>query len=100
MWGKVVLYLKEHRLIGLHVACGGLTDVSIDEDNFIINVEDGMMLNIINEGKRDIESALRWQGLELNVQIMTHVVEKTTAEKDIEKLKLMFGDNLIIKGGK
>ena len=62
-----MLFLKEHRQIALHVACGDITDVALDGNNFIINIEDGMMQNLLNEGKREIESALRWQGLDLNV---------------------------------
>ncbi len=95
-----MLFLKEHRQIALHVACGDITDVALDGNNFIINIEDGMMENLLNEGKREIESALRWQGLDLNVILNIKVTEKTPEEQDIEKLKNLFGKKLIIKGDK
>ena len=63
------MYLKEHKEIALHVACGDITDVAIEGDNLIINVFDGMLVNLIIEGKKEIEKALRWQGLELNVRV-------------------------------
>lgn len=100
VWGKVVLFLKEHRQIALHVACGDITDVALDGNNFIINIEDGMMQNLLSEGKREIERALRWQGLDLNVIISVKVVEKSAEEQDVEKLKNLFGDKLVIKGDK
>lgn len=100
VWGKVVLFLKEHRQIALHVACGDITDVALDSNNFIINIEDGMMQNLLNEGKREIESALRWQGLDLNVILNIKVIEKSPVEQDIEKLKNLFGEKLVIKGDK
>lgn len=95
-----MLFLKEHRQIALHVACGDITDVALDGNNFIINIEDGMMQNLLNEGKREIESALRWQGLDLNVILNIKVIEKSPVEQDIEKLKSLFGEKLVIKGDK
>ncbi len=94
------MFLKEHRQVALHVACGDITDVALDDNNFIINIEDGMILNLMKEGKREIESALRWQGLDLNVIFNVKIIEKTQEEQDIEKLKELFGNLLIVKGGK
>ena len=99
VWGKTVLYLKEHRQVALHVACGDITDVQISGDSLIINIEDGMIFNLLNDGKRQIENALRWQGLDLNVVVNIKKVELSPAEKDIKKLKELFGDNLKILGG-
>ena len=95
-----MLYLKERRQIALHVACGDITDVRLDGENLVINIEDGMMLNLLTEGKRELESAIRWQGLDLNIVINVKKIEKTAEEQDIEKLKQIFGESLIIKGGR
>lgn len=99
IWGKIVLYLKERRQIALHVACGDITDVELKDNNLIINITDGMMYDLLNDGKRELESALRWQGLELNIVINVKKVELSSQEKDIKKLKELFGDYLIVKGG-
>ena len=56
-----------------------------------------MIYNLLNDGKRELESALRWQGLGLNLEIEYSPQEKFE-EKDIEKLKSIFGDKLTIKG--
>lgn len=99
VWGKVVLYLREHRQVALHVACGDITDVQIDGDSLMINIEDGMIYNLLNDGKRQIENALRWQGLDLKVVVNIKKTELSPDEKDILRLKELFGDNLKILGG-
>ena len=50
-----MLYLKQRKQIALHVACGDITDVELKNGKFIINVYDGMLLNLLNAGKNEIE---------------------------------------------
>lgn len=95
-----MLYLKERRRIALQVACGDITDVELKENKLIINISDGMIYNLLSEGKRELENALKWQGLDLEIDINVKKEELSTQEKDIEKLKDLFGENLVIKGGK
>ncbi len=59
-----------------------------------------MIYNLLSEGKRELENALKWQGLDLEIDINVKKEELSTQEKDIEKLKDLFGENLVIKGGK
>lgn len=92
MWGKVVLWLKERREIALHVACGDITDVAIDGNKFIINLFDGMLVGLIQEGKSKIESALRWQGLEMEVVVNSKQEVLSTSDADIKRLKEVFDD--------
>lgn len=99
VWGKIVLFLKERKLVALHVACGDITDVSIVDDKLNIKVKDGMLYDMLIEGKRDIESAVRWQGLSLQVNI-EKIEEKTDPrDEDIKKLKSKLGQYLEIYGG-
>ena len=97
VWGKVVLFLKEHRRVALHVACGDITEVAIEGNNLIVKVYDTMLADLLSEGRRDIENALSWQGLEMNFKY--EVVQKVVPpqEEDIEKLKKLVGKYLIIK---
>ena len=96
VWGKVVLFLKEHRHIALHVACGDITDVALDGDRFIVNVYDGTLVNLLTEGRREIESALRWQGLEQKLVVNVKEVEYTKVEKDLQRLNQVF-EKVIVK---
>ncbi len=97
VWGKVVLFLKEHRQVALHVACGDITDVSIEEGRLIVRLKDSTIYNLLTEGRREIENAIRWQGIDLQLKIEYLPVVKSGQEKDIEKLSDQFGDYLIIK---
>ncbi len=96
IWGKVVLLLKEKRQIALHVACGDITDVELKEDKFIINVKENMLAHILEEGKVQIERAISWQGFELKVIVNLKEKEVLPEDEDIEKLKEIFDDLIII----
>ena len=99
MWGKVVLFLKEHRQVALHVACGDITDVSIDGDRLVVNAGEGMLAQILKDGRREIENALRWQGLELKLEVNLIESKNLPQREDINKLKKRVGDKLTIIGG-
>lgn len=55
------------------------------------------MLSLLEKGVREIERALSWQGLELNVEIVEKKKEKSNEEQDLEKLKRLFSMKLKIK---
>ena len=97
VWGKVVLFLKEHHQVALHVACGDITNVELDDQNLIVKVEDSMLANLLADGRREIENALRWQGLDLSFKVEILTKEISPQEEDIEKLQKIVGDYLTIK---
>ncbi len=97
VWGKIVLFLKEHRQVALHVACGDITDVTIEDGKLVVKLKDLAIYNLLTEGRREIENAIRWQGIDLALKIEYAPVEKSGQEKDIEKLNKLLGEYLIIK---
>ena len=97
IWGRVILYLRENKQIALHVACGDITDVQLEGDNLIVNISDKMIENLLQEGRREIERALSWQGANVNLVINCKAVAKSAQEQDIEKLKQLFGNEITIK---
>ncbi len=94
-----MLFLKEHRQVALHVACGDITDVSIDGDRLVVNASEGMLAQILKDGRREIENALRWQGLELKLEVNLIESKNLPQQEDINKLKKLVGDKLTIIGG-
>ncbi len=96
VWGKVVLYLKENRHVALHVACGDITDVTIADGKLVINVVEQMLAKLLLEGKGIIERALRWQGLELDVEVNLKKVQISDSEYDKKRLKEVFGEIQLI----
>ena len=91
-----MLYLKERRQIALHVACGDITDVELGQGKLIINVYDGMLLNLLYSGKRDIESAIRWQGLEMDLEIRVKEMESSVSQRDIKRLQEVFEEVTVL----
>ena len=79
------------------MACGDITDVELEGNRFIINIYDGTLVNMLTDGKREIENALRWQGFDFQVEIRVKEKEYSKSERDIKILKETFGDNIIIK---
>jgi len=88
--------LRENHQVALYVACGDLNDIAIENNNLIVNVEDTTMLGLLQDGRREIERALSWQGLELGLEIKQKIKEISKVDQDIKKLKEVFGDKLII----
>jgi len=54
------------------------------------------MLGLLQDGRREIERALSWQGLELGLEIKQKIKEISKADQDIQKLKEAFGNKLTI----
>ncbi len=91
------MFLKEHHQVALHVACGDITDVALDGQNLIVKANDGMLANLLGDGRREIENALRWQGLDLSLKVEIIEHKQTPQEEDIAKLQKLVGDYLIVK---
>ena len=89
--------MKEHRQVALHVACGDITDIEITDTALVVKVKDSMLNNLLSDGRREIENALRWQGLDLGLEIDYKPRQKSDGDKDIEKLSGLVGDYLIVK---
>ncbi len=51
-----------------------------------------MLINLIQEGKKEIERALRWQGLEMQVVVNSKEEILSESEQDIKRLNEVFGD--------
>ena len=81
----------------MHVACGDISDVVINDGRLIISVADNTVLSLLQDGKREIERALSWQGLDLIVDIEQKIIPPSKQEEDIKRLKQIFDDKLIIK---
>ena len=91
MWGKVVLFLKEHHKVALHVACGDITNAKIENGDLVIRTSDAFLVDVLENGRKDIEAALRWQGLDLGFKIVKFESTEQKIEKDIKKLRALFG---------
>lgn len=97
VWGKVVLYLKEHKKVALHVACGDITNAKIEGDKLIIRSSDNFVIDVLENGRKEIESAIRWQGLDLKFEVQKFESGEQKIGKDIKNLQAMFGKKLNVE---
>lgn len=81
------------------MACGDITDVQLDGDKIVVNIEEGMLADLLKEGRREIENALRWQGLDLKLEINLIESKSLPQQQDINTLKKIIGNKLTIIGG-
>ena len=54
------------------------------------------MLGLLLDGKRELERAISWQGLEMGIEIRQKEKEVPKAEQDLKVLKEAFGDKLVV----
>lgn len=81
----------------MHVACGDITNVGINGDKLIVRSSDDFLLSILEDGRREIENAIRWQGLNLSLELVKFESKAQLQEKDIVKLTRLFSDKLKIE---
>lgn len=79
----------------MFVACGDITEVVIKDGSFVITAPDKAVFTLLDNGKREIERALSWQGLELKVVIEEKEYEPDKFEEDKKVLSKMFGKKLV-----
>lgn len=94
VWGKIVLYLKEHKKVALHVACGDITNAKIEDKKLIIRSSDDFLIDVLENGRKEIENAIRWQGLDLEFVVVKFESNEQKIGKDIKKIENFFGNKV------
>lgn len=96
-WGKLVIYLREHNNIALHIACGDITEVDVCDNKFQIYTTEKYIIELLSneENAKQLKNAISWLGYS-DYEIIQKQ-KKKSAEDDIKTLKKYFGDYLIIK---
>ena len=79
------------------MASGDITDVLIEGNKLIVRSSDDFLINVLEDGRRDIENAIRCQGLNLSFEIVKFESALQMQEKDLVKLSRMFGERLKIE---
>ncbi len=92
-----MLYLKEHHKVALHVACGDITNAVLENGKLIIRSSDEFLVDVLENGKADIEAALRWQGLDIPFEVIKFQSSTQLLEKDTKKARAFFGEKLEIE---
>ncbi len=94
VWGKIVLYLKEHKKVALHVACGDITNAKIEDKKLIVRTSDDFLIDVLESGRKEIENALRWQGLDMEFVVQKFESNEQKINKDVKKIEVFFGNKV------
>ncbi len=94
VWGKIVLYLKEHKKVALHVACGDITNAKIEDKKLIVRTSDDFLIDVLESGRKEIENALRWQGLDIEFVVQKFESNEQKINKDVKKIEVFFGNKV------
>ena len=92
-----MLYLKEHKKVALHVACGDITNAKIDGDQLVVSSSDSFLVDVLESGRKEIESAIRWQGLDLKFEVVKYESAEQKINKDIKKIENFFGNKVVFE---
>lgn len=98
LWGKIIIYLREHHSVALHIACGDITDVALEGDKFIINTTEDFLYDLLKSENNynDLKNAFLNFGIK-NFEINKKEKILTKSQQDINNLKQIFKDKLIIE---
>ncbi len=96
LWGKIIVYLREHNNNILHIVCGDITDVSIENDKFIIKTTEQSIIDMLNEtdNYKQLQNAFKFFGYE-NIEIKKSK-KQITDEDNIKILNKYFNNEVII----
>ena len=95
-WGKLVIYLREHNNIALHIACGDITEVDIEDGVFKIYTTESYIIDMLQseDNKKQLQNAINWLGYE-KYELVQRQKQKGMQE-DILTLKKYFGEDINI----
>ena len=96
MWGKIIVYLREHNNIILHIICGDITDVEIKDNVFIIKSEQKNIIDILNENSnyQELKKAFEFFGYEKFEIVQS--AKSLTDEDNIKILNKYFNNEVIV----
>ena len=96
LWGKIIVYLREHNNLILHIVCGDITDVGMENGKFIIRTQHQNIIDMLNEPENfnKLKQAFEFFGYN-NFEIHQSERQKTN-EDNINILKKYFDDKLKI----
>ncbi len=97
IWGKIILKLRDNNNFILHAICGGISNVTILNDNLIIGSDNEIELDTINENIDSLNAILKELGY--NYTVLTNFIEspRVVNSNNIKLLKSIFGDDLIVE---
>ena len=92
LWGKVILYLREHNDRILHVMCGDIRDVEYDGEEFVISSKEDYVVNMLNDKTNYDELQKALMAFNINKFRIQKKKKQASNDENIAILNKFFGD--------
>ena len=79
------------------MACGDITNAKIEGQKLVTRSSDEFLIDVLETGRKEIENAIRWQGLDLQFEVVKFESNEQKINKDIKKLENFFGNKIEIE---
>ena len=98
IWGRAVVYLREHGAVALHIACGDISDVDFVGNKLEIRTTEDFLYELLKnkDNQNDLTVALSKCGVS-DFEVIKKEKILTKSQRDLAKLKEIFGNNIIIE---
>ena len=95
----MLLNLRKQGIIVLHTACGEITDVSINENDFNVNVYEDYIWAVLQKQTNidALTSVFKSLGFDYNIKIVKKSKEQDKTKQIIESLTQKIGDILKVE---
>lgn len=81
----------------MHITCGNILDVDLNNKDFIIRTTENYIFEIIENNKNQLNECFESLGYNYEIVVEKLVTKNEKINEDIEKLKRLVGDYLKIK---
>lgn len=90
--------MREHHAVALHIACGDITDVELNNGVFYINTTEDFLYELLKseENIQELKKAFEFFKID-KFEIIKKEKTLSTSAHDLKILKELFNDKLIIE---
>lgn len=94
----MIIYLREHHAVALHIACGDITDVEVKNGIFYIYTTETFLYELLksDDNMQELKKAFESFGVK-KFEIVKKDKSLTIPQQDMKILKDVFGNKLIIE---
>lgn len=97
IWGKLIALTREERNIALHITCGNIVDVDIQNSIFIIRTTEKYVFDTLENSKEELKACFIKLGYNFDLKIEKIITNEELIDEDLEKLRKLVGNYLKIK---
>lgn len=99
VWGTLVANLRRLNMMTLHTACGEIRDVEFFSNTLTVKIKEEYLYNILKreESYKQILNLLKQINKDIELNFVLQKRQEDKIKVNLERLKSVFGSDLIIK---